>query len=183
MNWWLPQSTGLWHLEQFEPVSIPNMKGRHSPPFHIWCGQQDSNLHALAVEPKSTESTNSTMPAYFISHMQQNQEIHRVFLLRCPAAASSDGADSRLADRCHALCSLHPPPAALASLPNSTTSAYGSIVSPIRANVKQKRRPSGRRFGFYLTYSITTRRLGSVPVEWVVTLSISCRAEWIRWRS
>ena len=31
-----------------------------------WCGQQDSNLHALAVEPKSTESTNSTMPAYFI---------------------------------------------------------------------------------------------------------------------
>ena len=30
----------------------------------LWCGQQDSNLHALAVEPKSTESTNSTMPAY-----------------------------------------------------------------------------------------------------------------------
>ena len=29
-----------------------------------WCGQQDSNLHAFAVEPKSTESTNSTMPAY-----------------------------------------------------------------------------------------------------------------------
>ncbi len=34
------------------------------PPFNIWCGQQDSNLHALAVEPKSTESTNSTMPAH-----------------------------------------------------------------------------------------------------------------------
>ena len=31
----------------------------------FWCGQQDSNLHALAVEPKSTESTNSTMPAWF----------------------------------------------------------------------------------------------------------------------
>ena len=29
----------------------------------VWCGQQDSNLHAFAVEPKSTESTNSTMPA------------------------------------------------------------------------------------------------------------------------
>ena len=29
----------------------------------LWCGQQDSNLHAFAVEPKSTESTNSTMPA------------------------------------------------------------------------------------------------------------------------
>ena len=36
------------------------------PPFYYWCGQQDSNLHALAVEPKSTESTNSTMPAYLI---------------------------------------------------------------------------------------------------------------------
>ena len=31
---------------------------------------------------------------------------------------------SSLADRCHALSSLHPPPAALASLPNSTTPAY-----------------------------------------------------------
>ena len=31
----------------------------------------------------------------------------------------------------------------------------------------------------YLTYSMTTLRLGSVPVEWVVMLSISCRAEWI----
>ena len=30
----------------------------------FWCGQQDSNLHAFAVEPKSTESTNSTMPAF-----------------------------------------------------------------------------------------------------------------------
>ena len=32
-------------------------------------------------------------------------------------------------DRCHALSSLHPPPAALASLPNSTTSAYASIFT------------------------------------------------------
>ena len=31
----------------------------------------------------------------------------------------------------------------------------------------------------YLTYSMTTRRLGSVPVEWVVMFSISCRAAWI----
>ena len=38
-------------------------------------------------------------------------------LLRCPAVASSDGADLRLADRCHSLCSLSPPPAAVASLP------------------------------------------------------------------
>ena len=33
------------------------------PPL-FWCGQQDSNLHARALEPKSNESTNSTMPAY-----------------------------------------------------------------------------------------------------------------------
>ena len=38
------------------------------PLLFIWCGQQDSNLHALAVEPKSTESTNSTMPAWLLYH-------------------------------------------------------------------------------------------------------------------
>ena len=31
----------------------------------------------------------------------------------------------------------------------------------------------------YFTYSITTRRLGSVPMEWVVIFSMSCRAAWI----
>ena len=31
--------------------------------FRLWCGRQDSNLHAEAEEPKSTESTNSTTPA------------------------------------------------------------------------------------------------------------------------
>ena len=31
--------------------------------FFYWCGRQDSNLHAHAEEPKSTESTNSTTPA------------------------------------------------------------------------------------------------------------------------
>ena len=35
----------------------------------------------------------------------------------------------------------------------------------------------------YRTYSMTTQRLGSTPVEWVVMLSISCRAAWITWRS
>ena len=33
------------------------------------------------------------------------------------------------------------------------------------------------------TYSMTTRRFGSVPVEWVVMLSMSCREAWITWRS
>ena len=39
-------------------------------------------------------------------------------LLRCPASASPDKAGSRLADRCHSLSSLHPPPAAVGSLPH-----------------------------------------------------------------
>ena len=43
---------------------LPNKEGGQKASFFFWCGQQDSNLHALAVEPKSTESTNSTMPAY-----------------------------------------------------------------------------------------------------------------------
>ena len=38
-------------------------------------------------------------------------------LLRCPAAAAPDKAGLRLADRCHSLRSLYPPPAALPSLP------------------------------------------------------------------
>ena len=32
----------------------------------LWCGRQDSNLHAFALEPKSNESTNSTTPAYSV---------------------------------------------------------------------------------------------------------------------
>ena len=38
-------------------------------------------------------------------------------------------APSSSVDRCHALSSLDPPQAALASLPNSTTSAYSSIFT------------------------------------------------------
>jgi hypothetical protein len=38
-------------------------------------------------------------------------------LLRYPAVAAPDGADLRLADRCHSLASLYLPPAALGSLP------------------------------------------------------------------
>ncbi len=35
----------------------------------------------------------------------------------------------------------------------------------------------------YFTYSMTTRRLGSTPVEWVEMFSMSCSAAWITWRS
>ena len=58
------------------PDAIPIKRRRLIPPPFYWCGQQDSNLHAHAMEPKSTESTNSTMPAYSV--------FYRVFLLRCP---------------------------------------------------------------------------------------------------
>ena len=46
-------------------------------------------------------------------------------------------------------------------------------------------KPQPVRLGLkrYLTYSMTTRRLGSTPVEWVVMLSMSCRAAWITCRS
>jgi len=37
--------------------------------------------------------------------------------LRCPANVLGDGTPSSLADRCHSLSSLHPPLAAVASLP------------------------------------------------------------------
>jgi len=46
-------------------------------------------------------------------------------------------------------------------------------------NRKAKKFPSGEGNFYQRTYSITIRRLGSVPVEWVVMLSISCNAEWI----
>ena len=50
-----------------EPSAITNNTptiAKRRAPKSPWCGQQDSNLHALAGEPKSPESTNSTMPAY-----------------------------------------------------------------------------------------------------------------------
>ncbi len=64
LNWWPPNATGIWHLNGFE--SWPHQKQKAPPlggTFCFWCGRQDSNLHAFAEEPKSTESTNSTTPA------------------------------------------------------------------------------------------------------------------------
>ena len=40
-----------------------NMKSRF-PGFLRDCGQQDLNLHGLPLEPKSSASANSAMPAY-----------------------------------------------------------------------------------------------------------------------
>ena len=56
------QSTGLSHLDGFESCRPHQKREAVRPPF-FWCGRQDSNLHAHAEEPKSTESTNSTTPA------------------------------------------------------------------------------------------------------------------------
>ena len=38
-----------------------------------WCGQQDSNLHGFPLEPKSSVSANSTMPAYEKNPLQKQQ--------------------------------------------------------------------------------------------------------------
>ena len=54
----------LYHIVMKIPIAKKTRWFRIKTIVLIWCGQQDSNLHALAVEPKSTESTNSTMPAY-----------------------------------------------------------------------------------------------------------------------
>jgi len=57
-------------------------------------------------------------------------------------------------DRCHALSSLYPPPAVLASLPNSTTSAYILILARGGGIVNLRRGKNGIafwRFGKILT--------------------------------
>lgn len=54
-------------------------------------------------------------------------------LLRCPAAASLDKASLRLADRCHSLPFLSPPPAAVGSLPQRLPSRFfGYFLIDIR---------------------------------------------------
>ena len=59
------QSTGLLQRMGSSPVFPQTKRKRGAMPlFFFWCGRQDSNLHAFAEEPKSTESTNSTTPAY-----------------------------------------------------------------------------------------------------------------------
>ena len=80
-------------------------------PFWAW---NPSTCNSIKKEPSPEGSF------YVISgSMKVNNAcgIVGLSLLRCPAVASSDGADLRLADRCHSLCSLSPPPAAVASLP------------------------------------------------------------------
>ena len=61
------QPTGLSHWSGFESrTHITKAKGTPLGCLLLWCGRQDSNLHALALEPKSNESTNSTTPAYSV---------------------------------------------------------------------------------------------------------------------
>ena len=62
-HWVQQPATGRLHINGFESFTIPTKEGGRWASLFYWCGQQDSNLHAYAMEPKSTESTNSTMPA------------------------------------------------------------------------------------------------------------------------
>ena len=62
------------------PSPDPQHKTRHRDGCRVqWCGRQDSNLHALALEPKSNESTNSTTPAYYIENYRVAQSIKSIF--------------------------------------------------------------------------------------------------------
>ena len=67
---------------------------------------------------------------------------------------------------------------------NRLAQGFRVILAPFPFLLPIQNRPCFRRNRGggcldYLTYSMTTRRLGSVPVEWVVMLSISCREAWI----
>ena len=60
------------------------------------------------------------------------------------------------------------------------TMLYDILLDMKQSGTNRKRRRNFPAALFdYRTYSMTTRRLGSVPVEWVVMFSISCREAWI----
>ena len=72
-------------------------------------------------------------------------------LLRCPAEATPGEAGLLLADRCHSLRSLLPPPAALPSLPQRAT-LVGLItwVIATKPTITTKKKPHPDGWGFFL---------------------------------
>ena len=58
------QSTGLLHLHGFESVAYTKIKRSPQAPFYFGAGDRTRTCTAKPEEPKSTESTNSTTPAY-----------------------------------------------------------------------------------------------------------------------
>ena len=60
------------------PYLLPIGKAPQRGAFSLWCGRQDSNLHAHALEPKSNESTNSTTPAYSFVPLILHGEVSEV---------------------------------------------------------------------------------------------------------
>ena len=61
------QSTGLLHLHGFESVARIPKKRAPSGALFFGAGDRTRTCTAKPEEPKSTESTNSTMPAYLIT--------------------------------------------------------------------------------------------------------------------
>ncbi len=60
-------------------------------------------------------------------------------------------------------------------------SRFGCFIWFVRRRLRWVCLPNGYRFSG--SYTTTTRRFGSVPVELVLTPGWSCKATWITWRS
>ena len=117
------------------PVFLKQEKAGISRPFLIWYGRQDLNLHGNPLEPKSNVSANSTTPAFF-NYLLKALGLGNLNPTCLPVAVPDIFLDfyksSSAIDRGHALRSLLPPPAALPSLPSSTTSALASFYHGVR---------------------------------------------------
>ena len=110
-------------------VSITQVRYEHS----IWLRRQDS-IFAFVTDNCKSRFCVST-------------------LLRCPAEAAPGEAGLLLADRCHSLAFLLPPPAAVGSLPQRAT-LVGLITRVTGASspppTKKKPHPNGWGFFFWL---------------------------------
>ena len=103
----------------------------------------DSGTRTHTPGHRNLNPTRLPIPSYphilFFIRIGTGTGIHRVCLLWYPAATSPDNARLCLADHCHALSSLHPPPAALASLPNSTMPALDFYFTMTSRGCQSKR--------------------------------------------
>ena len=94
-------------------------------------GQQQSTglLHLDWFESRSLRSKKKDHPIGWSFFSSCGGRTRTYALLRCPAGAASVEAVLRLADRCHSLGSLLPPPAALPSLPSGNPEVAPNLAT------------------------------------------------------